>query len=325
MQQSPVWSPPASLAGQTIKVAERGSGRAKLTLARRFSSALALVVSVGALVGVLVPSVFKDPPMYAGNARGTAVVILLVAMPSLIASMILGSEGSMRARIVWLGTLSYLLYNAILFAFTIQFNALFPFYVASLALALWSFATLFAAIDRDALRSHVADRMPVRAIGGYLVVVGMLFAGVWIRDVGPALLTNTRPAGLSGTQLPTNAIEVLDFAFTLPLAVMAGVSLWRRRAWAYLAAGALLVMLTIEGVSVATDQLFGHLADPSQPLTAVPMFIVLTVVGLIPTISLLRHVGGPHVIRGGSLGRTHGARDRRKRGGLGRSVDGERR
>jgi hypothetical protein len=39
---------------------------------------------------------------------------------------------------------------------------------------------------------------------------------------------------------------------------------------------------------VATDQLFGHLADPAQPLTAVPIFAVLTLVGLVPTFLYFR-------------------------------------
>jgi hypothetical protein len=51
-------------------------------------------------------------------------------------------------------------------------------------------------------------------------------------------------------------------------------------------------MLAIEGLSVATDQLFGHLADPAQPLTTVPVFAGLTLIGLVPTILYFRALRG---------------------------------
>ena len=43
----------------------------------------------------------------------------------------------------------------------------------------------------------------------------------------------------------------------------------------------------IESASVSTDQVFGHLHDPAASLGAVPVFVVLTLVGLVPTGALL--------------------------------------
>ena len=57
-----------------------------------------------------------------------------------------------------------------------------------------------------------------------------------------------------------------------------------------LLAGTMLVFLTIEAISVATDQYFGHLADPSQPTGAIALFVVLAVIGFVPTIAFLRGI-----------------------------------
>jgi hypothetical protein len=258
--------------------------------ALRWSAALAIVAAIAGAIGGFLPAVFHDAPVTVGNARGTALVILFVALPVLIASMRLASRGSRRARIVWLGTLAYLAYNSAIFAFGAVFNALFFVYVAMLSLSVWSIVALTSRIDVAEMPSWFHGRLPVRAVGSYLIVTTVAFAGLWLADVVPALVANTAPASLRGTRFITNPIEVLDFAFTIPLSVLGGVWLWRRRPLGYLLAGTFLVMLTIEAVSVATDQWFGHLHDPTQPLGTVPLFVVMTLVGLVPTIAFLRDV-----------------------------------
>jgi hypothetical protein len=49
-------------------------------------------------------------------------------------------------------------------------------------------------------------------------------------------------------------------------------------------AGAFLVYGVIEAVSVTIDQTFGHISDPTQSLAMVPVFAMLTVIALVPTI-----------------------------------------
>jgi hypothetical protein len=249
-----------------------------------------VVALVASAIGVFFPDIFSDPAMTAGNARGTALVILAVALPALLASMILAARGSLRAQIVWLGALAYILYNSVFFAFDVVFNPLFLVYVATFSLSLWSLVALLVRVDAAGLRARVAPSTPVRAIAAYLFIVAVLFAAVWLKDILPGILGNTTPASLEGTKMPTNPVQVLDLSVTLPLCVLGGIWLWRRRPWGYVLAGLLLTMLTIESASIAVDQVFGHLHDPTAPLGAVPVFLVLALVGLVPTVALLRNV-----------------------------------
>jgi hypothetical protein len=77
--------------------------RTPFTLALGLSSALLAASAIAGVVSVLVPSIFRDPAGYAGNALGTYVVILLVAHPAMAMAMRAASQGSLRARFVWLG------------------------------------------------------------------------------------------------------------------------------------------------------------------------------------------------------------------------------
>jgi hypothetical protein len=264
--------------------------RAPIFLALRLTRALLVVSGLAGLASVLAPSVFRDPPAYAGNALGTYVVILALALPVTALAMRASVRGSLRAHFVWLGSLCYLLYAAVLASFSLRFNELFLLYVASLSLGVWSIVALVRCIPADELPARVSPRLPRRAIGLYLVATSVAFAALWLLDVVPAMLGGDVPRSLEGTTLPVNVVQVLDFGFTLPLAAIAGVWLIRRRSLGYLLSGAMLVFLTLESVSVAVDQWFGHLADPSQPVGAVAVFAALAVLGAVPTLAFLRSV-----------------------------------
>src|SRR5829696_3500891 len=265
----------------------------KLALALRLSTALAVVNALAGIISVLVPDVFRDAPAYAGNARGTYVVILLVALPALVLAMRSSARGSLRAGFVWLACVGYMFYNAILASFSLRFNPLFLLYVASLSLGVSSLVAVLRCLDAGQLARRLSPRVPVRAIAAYLLVTAVAFALLWLRDVVPAILTGGVPQSLRGTSFSTNVVEVIDLAFTLPLTFAAGLWLWRARRWGVLLSGTMLVFLTIEAISVATDQYFGHLADPSQPTGAIALFVVLAVVGLVPTIAFLRGICEP--------------------------------
>lgn len=269
------------------RIAPRHPG---LTLALRLSTALAIVNALAGIVSVLLPGVFRDQAAYVANARGTFVVILFVALPALVLAMRSSERGSLRAGLVWLAAVGYLVYNAILTTFSLRFNPLFLVYVASLSLGVASLVAVLRCLDAGQLARRLSPRVPVRAIGAYLIVTAVAFALLWLRDIVPALLTGGVPQSIRGTGLSTNVVEVIDLAFTLPLTAAAGLWLWRGRTWGALLAGAMLVFLTLESISVATDQYFGHLADPSQPTGAIAPFVILAVIGAVPAIVFLRGI-----------------------------------
>lgn len=288
---APSESPPESL-----------TERRSLTLAYRLSGALALVALVASLVGVVYPQVFRDPAMTAGNARGTSMVILVIALPALVGGMLLtardsqpGSQpGSLRGQIIWLGALAYLAYNGVIFTFDTAFNELFLLYVAMLSLAVWSLVALLTRVDVRRIQASFrasSGTALTRVIAAYLLFVAALFALTWLGQIVPALLTHSAPAALQGTRMLTNPVHALDLGFSLPVSVLAAVWLWRRGAWGPLLAGMMLVAFAIETASIAVDQWFGHLSDPHASAAMAPVFAVFTLVGLAPMVAFLARLG----------------------------------
>ena len=257
------------------------------------SGALAVVAAFAAGGTALVPGVLRGTAVMNGSARGTALVVLLVAVPVLAIAMSFAARGSARAQIVWLGAVGYILYNSVLFLFMSPFNNLFLVYIAMMSLAIWSAAMVIRGVGVESFRERFSPRLPVRAIAIYLLAIAGLNFLAWMQSVVPGVLSTSSPSFLDGTGMTTSALYVQDLAFWLPLIAVSAVWLWRRQAWGYVIAGAMLVTYEIEAVGVAVDQWMGHAADPASSVAsaaAVPMFAVIFVIGLIPVALYFRNL-----------------------------------
>jgi hypothetical protein len=257
------------------------------------SGALAVVSAVGAAVTFFVPGILTGPAAMNGSARGTALVVLLAAVPLTVAAMWFSARGSARAVIAWLGAVGYLLYNAVMFLFATPFNRLFLVYVAMFALALWTVIVLLSGLDKTALRPRFLPSLPVRGIAGYVWVVTALNMLAWLGPIVPALFAKTPADLLDGTGLTTNPVYVQDLAFWLPLMAFAAMWLWRRQIWGFVVVGSVLTTWVLEAIGVAVDQWFGHVADPASTVVSGSMvwaFALLALVGSIPMVLFYRNV-----------------------------------
>jgi hypothetical protein len=263
------------------------------------SAALAGVAATGSTVTFFLPGVLSGPDVMNGSARGTALVMLVVGLPVLLGAMLLARRGSDRAVIVLLGTVGYLAYNAVMLLFATPFNQLFLLYVATLSLALASVAAVCAHLDVRALAGRFAPDTPARGLALYIWVVVALNALAWLRVIVPALGDPAGPSFLRGTGMTTSPVYVQDLAVWLPLAAVSALWLWQRKPWGLVIGGAYLTMWVLESLTIATDQWFGHQADPTSPVASssvVAPFAVFALVGCLPLVLLLRRLLAPAAI-----------------------------
>jgi hypothetical protein len=254
------------------------------------SLALAVVAAAASALTFLVPGILLGPDVSNGNARGTALVILVLVIPALLLAIWLERRGSWRGVFVWLGALFYLGYNAFLFLFLTPFNSLFLLYVTFQSLALFSTLALVRAVDPgrtiDSMR-----RLPVKGLAIFVWTIVVLNAVAWLQVVVPAVVAENPASFLEGLGVATNALYVQDLAFWLPLMTVAAWWMWRRRPLGILLTGSWLVFGAMESVGIAVDQWFGHRADPLSPHASnsvIPMMVALAIVNLIGVYFYLR-------------------------------------
>ncbi len=267
------------------------AGRASRGRTRLLGGLVAVAVLVAALPMLLVEGVLNGPPVMNGSARGTALVMLVVALPVLVFALASRRTFEVHRWALQVGALGYVTYNAMLFVYATPFNALFFAYVALWSLTLWA---LVSSLLDPWPHLQVGDRLPARSIAGFLLTVAALNALAWIARVAPDL-RHSPPGFLDGTGLTTNPIYAQDLAVWLPAVTIVAVLLWQRRPAGVQLAGAALVFWLIEAVGVAVDQLAGHRAAPGSDVATLAgsvMFLVLAALVVVPLVLWWRSTPG---------------------------------
>ncbi len=270
-----------------------GSGSVLSRRSRLLCLALGLVTASGAVPTVIDHGLLRGPAAMNGSARGTALVMAVLAVPLLTIGRRAAVKGSPWGWPVSLGAVAYLLYNAVMLAFGTPFNHAFLSYVGILSLSIWTVASLLRDLDVEEFAARLRPGLPVRPIAIYVWVIVGLNTLIWLKGAVPASLADGTPELLDGTGLTTMPTYVQDLAFWLPLMGLAAWWLWRRDSWGYLVISAGLVMWVLESIGVAVDQYWGHLADPSSTVVApamIPVFGALAVAGLIPVAVIRRRL-----------------------------------
>lgn len=233
--------------------AEAGADRARTQPHARTVSrtpamlAASIVVALGILASttyaLLAPDPYRSlPDATVLAARGQDVCSVLVAV--LLVAVVRPTRLDPPRLLVWLGLLAYVVYSYGIYLMGVPMNRVFLVYVvvesvagAALLGGLWRVATL--------RWPDVASVRLRRGTGWMLVVVAVLFAGLWLTTLLPVALRGSvpDPEGVGGTPYP---VYVLDLVVVLPAVAAVGVLLLRRhRLGAPLAVVALVKILTL--------------------------------------------------------------------------------
>jgi hypothetical protein len=172
---------------------------------------------------------------------------LLLAAPALVILALLPSRGSLRAYLLWLGVLTFTIYNYFIYAFSVPFGSLFLLWVAVLGMCIYALISGLVAIDYGAAAMRFMSERTTRVGAWFLIIVALFFGFLWLSDDLPALAAGATPQSLIEMGLPTNPVHVLDLAFFLPAAFATGAMLLRRRPLAYTVAPALIVFVILTG------------------------------------------------------------------------------
>jgi hypothetical protein len=208
------------------------------------SAVLAVLLVVAAIPGAFVSGLYRDTAIIVAADRGSDVLTLCVYVPVLAISLYYSSRGSLRAQIVWLGLVSWVLYYYVLYAYGIRFTPLFLVHVAVISTAAFILAIVLRQADVTSLAGQFSPAVPRRVIAVYLWIVAAMFGFLWLADIVPALVMNHIPQRLAELGTTSNPVEINDLAFIVPLLVLAGVRTWGKRAAGYMLAGILLGLAT---------------------------------------------------------------------------------
>jgi hypothetical protein len=271
----------------TGPVASPPSRRARLAVTRAHAMlGASLVVALGLVVASAYGLVAEHPcrsvsDATALGARGQDVASLVVAV--LLVVVALPARLTPPRFLAWLGLLGYVVYSYAIYLIGLPMNRVFLVYVVLESVAL---AALLAGLWRMAWMRwpQTASERLRRGTGWMLVVVAVLFAGLWLSTLLPFAFGGPPPdpEGVGGTAYP---VFVLDLVVVLPAIAVIGVLLLRRhRLGPPLALVALIKIITLF-VALWAGPVYALATDGPVDLgpDAVPSLLLLAASGWLVT------------------------------------------
>lgn len=215
-------------------------------------SIAALVLAVaGNVIALSVSAIYaRLTPYFLPQALAQDIADLAVIGPAWLIVAVLALRGSLRAYLLWLGVLTFTVYNYVIYTFSVPFGALFPLWVAVFGLVLYALIGGVASVDHQAVKSAFRSGRAVKVVAWMLIVVAVLFALLWLSEDVPALLAGTTPQSLTEMGIPTNPVHILDLSFFLPAVIITGVLLLRGRPLGHTVALSFVVFLILTGIPI---------------------------------------------------------------------------
>ena len=235
--------------GATSTLGPRVLDRATIWLWLSVGAALLAIAS--SVTSLAVARIYAGlTPVFLPQALAQDIVNLAVAAPALLILAGLALRGSLRAYLLWLGVLTFTVYNYVIYAFSIPFGPLFLPWVGVLGLCLFALIGGVVAVDNERVAQSFTNRRAVVVVAWSLIVVALLFCLLWLSEDVPALLAGSVPQSVRDMAVPTKPVHVLDLAFFLPAVVVTGVQLLQRKAFAFTVAPAFIVFLVLTGLPI---------------------------------------------------------------------------
>jgi uncharacterized membrane protein YeaQ/YmgE (transglycosylase-associated protein family) len=241
------------------------------------SLAATVLMAASSAAGVFLPDTYaRETTTWATQGVGQDMANLFCIVPAMLITLHFALRASIRATLVWLGILIYMVYSYALYAFFIHFGPWFPVYVAVLGMSAYALFGSVIHIDLENISRLLGENPKAKLVSVPLLTFGVLFAAHWLSEIVPALASGTSPKGVADIGMPVNPVHVLDLAFVLPGLIATAVSIRKRRPLGLLFAVPLLTFSAVMGVAILSMFFVEHTRGGS--ISAAPLVIIGAVV-----------------------------------------------
>ena len=211
----------------------------------------ALLAVVGNIIALSIPSIYaRLTPVFFPQAIAQDIASLVLVSPAWLILAAFALRGSLRAYLLWLGVLTFTVYNYVIYTFSVPFGPLFLLWIAVLGFSLYALIGGIAVVNHESVKSSFTSRRIITLVAWFLLVVAVLFSLLWLSEDVPALLSRNTPQSVIDMALPTNPVHILDLAFFLPAVIITGVLLLKQKSLAYTVAPAFIVFLILTGIPI---------------------------------------------------------------------------
>jgi hypothetical protein len=161
-------------------------------------------------------------------------VSLVVGLPLFLLGMFLYRRGRLVGQFLLAALFTYLAYIYLIGFLGNVFNSLFLGWVALFSIGSFGLFLIVSEIDIPSLPQKLSRHFPGKSVAVYLFSVAAILTAQYLAEIFTAYLAGTPPASLD--HYTTLELAGLELGIMIPLHILAGVLLWRQKAWGYVLA-----------------------------------------------------------------------------------------
>ena len=238
---------------------------------------LSLLVTIVSLCNILSSSTYaRDGADWQAQGIAQDWFDLLALVPLLIVSGFLSSRRSRGGFFMLAGTLVFLCYTFLIYAFAVHFNQFFLLYCGLLGLCSYTLIALLWQTGSAEVKSWFGPTTRVGTEIAYLLIFGFLFAALWLSDIIPSMINSTLPQSIRDSGLLTNPVHVIDLSFVLPGFILTAFFLRKRHSLGFLYAPIIISFSMIMTLSIGTLIFFEYAKGLAASYAVGMVMIVLS-------------------------------------------------
>ncbi|HOI39259.1 MAG TPA: hypothetical protein PL168_00870 [Methanobacterium sp.] len=255
------------------------------------SIAIGFLATIATLTGLFLKGLYKNDTISgAAQIMGQDLVTLVICIPILLGTLYLIRKDSLRGRLIWMGTIFYFLYSYASMAFLTSYNQLFLVYVAIFSISLYTLLGELLSLDIKRIKESFSPGAIHKIAAVFLVIVGLMLAGMWLKMIVDSLITGIAPPALE--TYTTLVIQALDLGVVVPAAVITGLLLFKGKEWGYALASIFLIKASLLGTSILSMIYFMAQNGVNIELGQAMFFIIVTILGIIITVTFYSRIKG---------------------------------
>lgn len=223
-------------------------------------------------------------------AQGTAqdVITLVLGIPLLIISLFMSLKGSLKGRLLLIGTLGYFLYTYVSYVFLWMYNPMFIVYVIVMSASFFAFILSMMSVDINKLSLAFNKKLPVKFLGGFQIFFATALSLLWMGKIMPTITNGTIPLGLD--HYTTLVIQGLDLGFIVPIAFLSGVLLIKRKPLGYLVSSVIIMKGFTMGAALTAMIIGQYLAGVAMSIIEIIMFPIFSLIIFYCMVLLLKNI-----------------------------------
>lgn len=214
------------------------------------------------------------------------VVTLLLAIPILVVAYYFATKGSLKGRLILTGALLYFFLTYLFYVAMAAFNQMYLVYTIILGASFYALILIVLSFELEKLKEYYQRKLPIKFIGGFLMLNAIIVAIQWVDSLLPFLLSDTIPEQVQ--HYTTLIVQGYDLAIFLPAGFLSGYLLFTKNIYGYFLAPVYLVFLSIL-MTALTAKIIGMTMIGLDVMPVIIVFPTILTLSVICTIIIFKN------------------------------------